>query len=181
MNCKPFCKFPEVKIIKPSVHHDNRGYFLELYQCQKFDSLGIHTEFVQTNHSMSHKNVIRGMHFQSGRGQAKLVYALYGEIFDVVVDIREDSPSFGKWEGIILNDQNHYGLYIPEGFAHGFAVLSEKAFISYQVNSLYDAEKEKGFNFNDPFVDIKWPIQDYIVSEKDLHNPSLKELMTCIG
>ena len=126
-----------LKLIKPKVFKDSRGFFLESYNEATYQEAGIDASFVQDNHSFSQKNTVRGMHFQTIPGQAKLLRVSQGEIFDVAVDIRPDSPTFGKWEGVILNSTNHHQLFVPIGFAHGFCVLSEEAHVMYKVSSLY--------------------------------------------
>ena len=166
-----------LKLIKPKIYKDNRGYFLESFQEVLYQKLGISCPFVQDNHSYSQKGCIRGMHFQSFPGQAKLVRVAVGEIYDVAVDIRGDSPTFGKWEGVILNDQNHHQLFIPAGFAHGFCVLSEETHVLYKVSTPYDAKFEKSFQWNDPQINIQWPCEKPILSEKDLNAFSLKEVL----
>ncbi|MCB1116429.1 MAG: dTDP-4-dehydrorhamnose 3,5-epimerase [Chlamydiia bacterium] len=165
-----------VKLISPQVFRDGRGYFLESHQAVKYRALGIDDEFVQDNHSCSGKGVIRGMHFQSKPGQAKLVRVASGQIYDVVVDIRPNSPTFGKWVGTVLDGENHHQLYIPVGFAHGFCVLSDEAHVLYKTSSVYNHETEKGFRFDDPEIGIKWPVKDPIVSERDQQCPYFYEL-----
>lgn len=166
-----------LKLIKPKVFHDERGFFLETYQQSEYEKLGICCSFVQDNQSFSKKNCIRGMHFQSTPGQAKLIRAAKGKIFDVAVDIRQDSPTFGKWEGVILDDQEHAQLFIPVGFAHGFCVLSDEAHVLYKVNHPYSSLTEKGFRFNDPDVGIPWPTETPILSKRDIEAPTLMQIM----
>ncbi|MCB1081643.1 MAG: dTDP-4-dehydrorhamnose 3,5-epimerase [Chlamydiia bacterium] len=167
-------KLPGAKLISPTVFHDERGYFLESHQQVRYKDLGIDETFVQDNHSFSKEGVIRGMHFQAG--QAKLVRVASGKIYDVIVDIRPDSPTFGKWEGVILGGADHQQLYIPEGFAHGFCVLSPEAHVLYKISSYYNKEIEQGFRFDDPEIGIDWPIKAAIVSERDRANPYFYEL-----
>jgi dTDP-4-dehydrorhamnose 3,5-epimerase len=138
--------------------------------------LGIREEFVQDNQSLSNKNVLRGLHYRVDPEQAKLVRVVKGEVFDVVVDIRKSSPTFGEWQSFILSDTNYLQLYVPVGFAHGFLVLSDTAEFLYKVSEYYSAEKEKGIIWNDPDIGIDWPISDPILSEKDKSNPRLKSL-----
>lgn len=164
-----------LKLIKPKIFKDSRGFFLESYNQAIYQQNGIDPIFVQDNHSFSQKDTIRGMHFQSKPGQAKLLRVSHGEIFDVAVDIRPDSPTFGEWEGVILNDQNHYQLFIPVGFAHGFCVLSQDAHVMYKVSSLYNAATEMGFRWNDPSINIKWPTINPIVSDRDQKAPLFTE------
>lgn len=165
-----------LKLIKPAVFRDNRGFFLESFQQSLFEKNGLCSHFPQDNHSFSGKGCIRGMHYQSFPGQAKLIRVVMGTIFDVAVDIRKDSPTYGQWEGVILDDLNHHELYIPVGFAHGFCVLSDQAHVLYKVSTLYDAKHEKGFRWDDPDVNIQWPIKEAILSEKDKGAPFFKEL-----
>ena len=161
-----------VKLFRPVIHTDNRGYLLETFRVgEVFDS------FVQDNLSFSTKNCLRGMHFQQGLQQDKLVFVVTGKIFDVVVDIRKDSSTFGMWEGYILDDKEHHQLFIPKGFAHGFCVLSDRAYVMYKISKFYVAQLEKGFHWKDPDVDIRWPIDDPIVSDKDKNSPPLRELL----
>lgn len=163
------------KLIKAKVFHDERGFFWECYRKPLPISQGF--EFVQDNHSYSKKNTLRGMHFQRAPGQAKLISVLQGKIFDVVVDIRPDSPTFKHWEGIILDAQNYEQLYIPIGFAHGFCVLSEDAHVFYKVSNFYDPCEEKTFRFDDPEIGIEWPIQEPFISERDLNAPLFNEVV----
>ena len=154
---------------------DDRGYFKEIFKESSFIENEINTRFIQDNFSHSIKGVLRGLHFQKNpKAQAKLVTVFRGEIFDVVVDVRKDSPTYGKWVSEILSEQNHKLLYIPEGFAHGYCVLSEEADIFYKVNQEYSPENDGGFIWNDPEVSIKWPIDKPTMSEKDLKLPLLK-------
>ena len=162
-------------LIKPQVFHDYRGFFLETFQQSVYEKLGIQSPFVQDNHSFSKQGCIRGMHFQSFPGQAKLIRVAVGKIFDVAVDIRPHSPTYGQWEGIILDDQSHQQLFIPVGFAHGFCVLSPEAHVLYKVSQPYNPTFEKGFRWDDPHVNIKWPIKNPIISERDQQSPFLHE------
>lgn len=161
--------------LEPKVHNDLRGFFLESYQEARYKELGILAKFVQDNHSFSKKGVIRGMHFQ--KGQAKFIYCPVGEIFDVVVDIRKESKTFGRWQGFYLSGENHKQLYIPDGFAHGFAVLSDEAHVMYKVSTYFDKDLENGFLFNDPGVAINWPIKEPILSERDKSAPFMREVV----
>jgi len=166
---------PDVILIETKVFPDERGFFLESFKESVFASNEIDTKFVQDNFSHSVKGVLRGLHYQKNpKAQAKLVTALRGEIFDVSVDIRKDSPTYGKWVGEILSENNHKLLYIPEGFAHGFCILSETADVLYKVNQEYSPEDEKGIIWNDPEVKITWPIDKPILQEKDSKLPVLK-------
>jgi dTDP-4-dehydrorhamnose 3,5-epimerase len=165
-------------LVESVVHGDARGFFLETYRRSAFAELGIHDEFVQDNHSRSQRGVLRGMHFQPG--QAKLVRCARGAIFDVVVDIRLGSPSFGSWEGAQLDDEDHRQLYVPDGFAHGFCVLSEVADVIYKVSTYYDPGAESGFRFDDPEVGIEWPGHiELQASPRDREAPLLRELNLC--
>jgi dTDP-4-dehydrorhamnose 3,5-epimerase len=165
---------PEVILVQAQSFSDDRGYFLESFKESVFVNNGINTKFVQDNFSHSIKGVLRGLHYQiNPKAQAKLVTALRGEIFDVAVDIRQGSPTYGKWVGEILSEKNHNSLYIPEGFAHGFCTLSE-ADIFYKVTQEYSPEHEKGISWNDPEIDIAWPIENPILIKKDRSLPTLK-------
>jgi dTDP-4-dehydrorhamnose 3,5-epimerase len=165
----------DVILVEAKAFPDERGFFLESFKESIFASNGINTRFVQDNFSHSIKGVLRGLHYQKNpKAQAKLVIALRGEIFDVAVDIRKGSPTYGKWVGEILSENNHKLLYIPEGFAHGFCVLSEEADVLYKVNQEYSPEDEMGIMWNDSEINIKWPIDKPILHEKDSNLPSLK-------
>jgi dTDP-4-dehydrorhamnose 3,5-epimerase len=165
-----------LKLIKPKVFKDHRGFFFESFQQAHYEKAGLIGSFPQDNHSYSQKGCIRGMHFQSYPGQAKLVRVAVGKIYDVAVDLRPDSPTFGKWEGVILDDQNHHQLFVPVGFAHGFCVLSDEAHVMYKVSTPYHPTYEKGFRWDDPDIQIQWPINNPIVSERDQKAPFFKEL-----
>ena len=155
--------------IQPAVFADNRGYFFECYSKRDFEEAGITADFVQDNQSRSVKGVLRGLHYQITHPQAKLVRAVYGEIFDVAVDVRRDSPSYGKWQGVILSAEKQNQFFIAEGFAHGFLVLSDTAIFSYKCADFYYPDDEGGIAWDDPSIGIKWPDlgMDYILSEKD--------------
>lgn len=165
-----------VYILEPKVFGDNRGYFMETYNENEFKKLGLNYNFVQDNQSKSKKGVLRGLHFQKTYPQAKLVRVLEGEVFDVAVDLRKDSPTYGKWVGVILSEENKRQFMIPRGFAHGFVVLSETATFTYKCDEFYHPEDEGGIMWNDKDVGIIWPM-DYepLLSEKDKLHPSLKE------
>jgi dTDP-4-dehydrorhamnose 3,5-epimerase len=165
-----------LKLIKPKVFRDERGFFLESFHQSIYEKAGLLDRFSQDNHSYSKKGCLRGMHFQSYPGQSKLIRVAVGKIFDVAVDIRPDSSTFGQWEGILLDDQEHHQLFIPVGFAHGFCVLSDEAHVMYKVSSPYHPKFEKDFRWNDPDIKIEWPIQTPIVSERDQKAPFFKEL-----
>jgi dTDP-4-dehydrorhamnose 3,5-epimerase len=162
-------------LLEPEVHGDPRGFFQETYRESEFAALGVHDEFVQDNHSRSARGVLRGMHFQPG--QAKLVRCARGAILDVLVDVRPASPSFGSWESYRLDDEAHRQLYVPDGFAHGFCVLSDLADVVYKVSTYYDPTTESGFRFDDPEVGIEWPDDlDLVTSPRDREAPLLSEL-----
>ena len=168
-------EIPDVKLITPKHYDDERGYFLESYKESEFVKNGINVKFLQDNFSHSIKDVLRGLHYQKGpKAQAKLVTALKGEIFDVAVDIRKNSPTYGKWVGEILSEKNHKLLYIPEGFAHGFCVLSNEADVLYKVNQEYSPENERGIIWNDSEINIEWPTNKPILHKKDSLLPTLK-------
>ena len=167
----------DVILIESQSFEDQRGYFLENFNRSIFYQNGISTKFIQDNFSYSKKNVLRGLHFQKNNtGQAKLVSVLSGEIFDVAVDIRKNSSTYGKWVSEILSGENHKSLYIPEGFAHGFCVLSDNASVLYKINQEYSPENESGIIWNDPDLNISWPISEPILSNKDKNLPCLKNI-----
>lgn len=162
----------DVYIIEPQVFGDNRGYFFETYKKAEFDRAGLKYDFVQDNQSKSKKGVLRGLHYQKNYPQAKLVRVLEGEVFDVAVDLRKNSPTYGKWTGVILSAENKKMFMIPRGFAHGFVVLSETATFAYKCDEIYHPEDEGGILWNDPDIDINWPLTNGIIlSEKDKNNP----------
>jgi dTDP-4-dehydrorhamnose 3,5-epimerase len=171
-------ELPGVVIAEPRVFSDERGFFAETYHRQKYAKGGIDTVFVQDNHSRSRQGVLRGMHYQLKNPQAKLVYVVSGEIFDVAVDLRQGSPAFGKWTGTTLSDKNRRQMFIPVGFAHGFCVLSPYADVIYKCSNLYDPSDDRGLLWNDPDVAIKWPASDPVVSEKDKNLPVLDRIAT---
>jgi dTDP-4-dehydrorhamnose 3,5-epimerase len=163
--------------ITPRVFADGRGFFLESYREPAYRAAGIDVSFVQDNHSRSVRGTLRGLHFQRSPGQAKLVRVVTGRIWDVAVDIRPSSPTFGKWYGIELDAEQHKQLFVPVGFAHGFCVLSEFADVLYKVSSPYDAATEDGFAWNDPDVAIAWPVVDPILSARDVNARPLREVV----
>lgn len=170
-------RISDVKIIQPKVFGDERGFFLETFEKQRYqEALGINLEFVQDNHSRSRQNVLRGLHFQKTNPQGKLVRVVRGEVFDVAVDIRADSPTFGVWQGVILSEENKTQLWIPPGLAHGFLVLSDTADFEYKCTDYYDPASEGCLIWNDPDVGIDWPIASPLLSEKDLRGKPLKDL-----
>jgi dTDP-4-dehydrorhamnose 3,5-epimerase len=165
-------------VVEPAVFRDERGFFAETYRRSLFDELGIPEEMVQDNHSRSARGIVRGMHFQIGAGAAKLVRAGSGAIYDVVVDLRIGSPTFGEWEGFELSDENMRMLYCPVGFAHGFCVLSESADVMYKQSNYYADETERGIAYNDPDVAIAWPLPtaELIPSQRDATAPLLRDI-----
>ncbi|MCO6550200.1 MULTISPECIES: dTDP-4-dehydrorhamnose 3,5-epimerase [Gilliamella] len=167
----------DVKIIKPKVFGDERGFFLETFEQKRYqEMLGIELNFVQDNHSRSQKDVLRGLHFQKENPQGKLVRVVRGEVFDVAVDIRKDSPTYGKWVGVTLTEENKTQLWIPPGLAHGFAVLSDIADFEYKCTNYYDPKSEGCLLWNDPTVNISWPISNPLLSAKDKLGKKLQEL-----
>jgi len=168
-------------LIKPRVYRDDRGFFVETYQSDRYRSAGIDCVFVQDNHSRSSERTLRGLHYQSSPGQAKLVYVVEGSIFDVVVDIRPESPTFGRWEAVVLDSETHTQLFIPVGFAHGFCVLSAAADVVYKVSSLYDAATECAIAYDDPELGIQWPTTEPVVSPRDRSAESFSEFARRAG
>ena len=164
-------------LVEPEVHGDERGFFLETYRRDRYRSLGIEVEFVQDNHSRSRQGTVRGLHYQTDPGQAKLVRVARGRILDVALDIRIGSPTFGQHESLELDDIRHRQLFVPVGFAHGFAVLSETADVAYKVSSVFDPATEAGIAWDDPALGIDWHVAEPRVSDRDRTNPSLAEAM----
>lgn len=174
------CEIEGVYVIEPKCFSDNRGYFMETYNYEDFRKAGLPHVFVQDNQSLSKRGVLRGLHYQKNHPQGKLVRVLKGEIFDVAVDIRKDSKTYGKWVGVHLTAESKKQLYVPEGMAHGFLVLSEEAEFAYKCTRYYHPEDEGGIRYNDEDLNISWPIpadMELILSEKDLNNGSFKELI----
>ncbi|RJP84072.1 MAG: dTDP-4-dehydrorhamnose 3,5-epimerase [Desulfobacteraceae bacterium] len=167
---------PGVCLIEPDCFEDHRGFFMETHHQEKYRQAGLDKTFVQDNHSHSKRHVLRGLHYQLNRPQGKLVYAVTGEIFDVAVDIRRSSPTFGLWTGAILSAQNHKQIYVPEGFAHGFVVLSESADVIYKCTDVYTPGDEYGVLWNDPAIGINWPIDSPVLSQKDQENQKLEDI-----
>lgn len=163
-----------VLLVKPSIYNDNRGFFYEGYQAKKYFANGITVPFVQDNVSRSKQGVLRGLHYQLQKPQDKLVSVIRGQVFDVVVDVRRGSPTFGQWYSQILSDENAYQLFIPKGFAHGFCVLSDYADFMYKVSEYYYPQGEKGILWNDPTLRINWPVDNPIISDKDQANSWFK-------
>jgi dTDP-4-dehydrorhamnose 3,5-epimerase len=169
-------KIPGVRIVEPSVHGDERGFFMESYSRDRYAEAGIPGEFVQDNVSLSAKGILRGLHLQHPNAQGKLCFVLEGEVFDVAVDVRVGSPTFGQWEGVTLSSENKRQLYVPPGFAHGFCVLSERAMFSYKCSDFYAARSEIGVAWDDPEIGIEWPIQSPRLSDKDQQNRRLQDI-----
>jgi len=168
---------PGVLLIEPKLFRDPRGFFLETYHRQKYLEAGIDGAFVQDNCSHSVRGVLRGLHYQLRHAQAKLVHVVLGTIFDVVVDIRKGSPTFGKWVSCTLSDQNRHQLYVPKGFAHGFCVMSDEADVVYKCSDNYDPSDERGVLWCDPGIGIKWPVPHPVLSPKDAVLRSLSDIL----
>jgi len=169
-------KLDGVYIVEPQVFYDDRGFFLETYHQRKYAESGINCNFVQDNLSRSVRGTLRGLHYQLEHGQAKLIQVIKGDVFDVVVDIRRDSPSFKQWAGVNLSEENKRQLFVPEGFAHGFCVLSEVAHVLYKCSDLYVPEDEGGILWSDPDLAIDWPIEKPLLSDKDSRLPCLADV-----
>jgi len=167
---------PEVKLVKPQVFPDDRGFFMQSYHEQQYREAGIEMPFVQDNRSRSSRGVLRGLHYQLEHAQDKLVSVTCGEVFDVVVDIRHGSPTFGKWVGEILSDKNHHQMFIPKGFAHGFCVLSEEVDLFYKCSDFYTPGDEYGVLWSDPEIGIEWSSMEVRLSEKDRQLPLLADI-----
>jgi dTDP-4-dehydrorhamnose 3,5-epimerase len=165
-----------LKVLSPQIYPDERGFFLETFRAPLYAQEGISPSFVQDNLVFSKKHVIRGLHFQNHPGQAKLVSCLEGVIWDVAVDLRLHSKTFGQWESVLLDSHLREQFFIPVGFAHGYCVLSESALVSYKVSSIYDPLEEKSLRWNDPDLKIQWPIDTPFLSERDQKSPYFKEL-----
>jgi len=166
-----------LKLLQPQVFDDARGYFLETFHLSKFDASGVQDAFVQDNLSFSKRGVLRGLHYQYPHWQGKLVFVLQGEIYDAVVDIRKNSPTFGKWFGIVLSEHNHLQLYVPPGFAHGFCVTSDNARVMYKCTEFYSPGNEHTILWNDPAIGIRWPETKPVLSEKDAKGVRLQDAM----
>ncbi len=175
MHFTPSPTLPEIIIIEPELFEDDRGYFAEMYHQKKFEEAGIKGNFVQDNRSRSCQGTIRGLHYQLGKAQGKLVWVLFGEVFDVVVDIRRSSRTFGKWQGIMLSSENKKGIYIPPDFAHGFCVLSDEAEIFYKCTEFYSPENERTIRWDDTDLGIDWPTKAPILSKKDATAPLFRD------
>ena len=164
---------PGVIVVEPDVHHDGRGFFLETYHAAKYAAAGIPGPFVQDNLSRSVRATLRGLHLQVARPQAKLLRVIEGEIYDVAVDVRRGSPTFGRWVGVTLSADSHRQCYVPAGFAHGFSVISETAQVEYKCTDLYDPASEIGIAWDDPEIGIQWPVKEPILSDRDRAHPRL--------
>lgn len=172
-------KIEGLVILEPSVFGDDRGYFMETYNEEEFHQVGLNMKFVQDNESKSSKGVLRGLHFQRKFSQGKLVRVTKGEVYDVGVDLRNGSPTYGQWAGVLLTEKNKTMFYVPEGFAHGFLVLSEEAVFNYKCTNLYAPEYDGGIRWNDPEIGVDWPldqIEEVLLSEKDQKLPFLSEI-----
>lgn len=170
-------KLDGCKIVEPRVFGDDRGFFIETFQAARYaEALGIETQFVQDNHSRSTKGVLRGLHFQRTKPQGKLVRVVVGEVYDVAVDIRKDSKTFGQWEGVLLSAENKKQFWVPPGFAHGFAVISDTAEVEYKCTDYYDASDQGCILWNDPGFAIPWPVETPLLSDKDANAPVLADL-----
>jgi dTDP-4-dehydrorhamnose 3,5-epimerase len=167
---------PDVLIIEPTIFEDSRGFFMETFHVKRYNEYGIKEIFVQDNHSQSFKNVLRGLHYQLHNPQAKLIQVISGEVFDVAVDIRLSSPTFGQWVSVYLSETNKRQFFIPVGFAHGFLVLSDMANLIYKCSDFYVSGDEYGIRWDDPTLDIKWPSNDFIISKKDNEHQFLRDL-----
>lgn len=168
-------KLDNVVIVKPDVFGDHRGFFMETYQGERYREAGIACDFVQDNLSFSVRNTLRGLHYQVSRPQAKLVQVITGEIYDVAVDIRPGSPTFGQWLGVHLSGENRHQLFVPAGFAHGFCVLSETAHFLYKCSDYYSPADEGGILWSDPAIGIDWPVTAPVISDKDAHFATLAD------
>jgi dTDP-4-dehydrorhamnose 3,5-epimerase len=169
-------KLDGLVLLEPAVHGDSRGFMVETYRSDLWPEHGVEVEFVQHNHSRSAKGTLRGLHFQTEPGQAKLVRCSRGKIVDVAVDLRRGSPTFGQWEAHALDDEAHRQLFVPVGFGHGFAVLSDIADVTYLLSSPYDPATESGIAWDDPEVGVEWPVDDPLLSERDKQAPRLSEV-----
>lgn len=168
-------RLPGVKLIEPDVYGDQRGFFMETWNLDRYRDIGITSTMTQANASRSARGVLRGLHFQTPNPQGKLVYVMEGEVFDVAVDIRRGSPTFGQWEGVTLSAENKRQFYVPAGYAHGFCVTSEHALFCYLCTTIYDAEADAGVAWNDPDIGIDWPIASPSLSGKDQNAPTLRD------
>lgn len=175
MRFTPSDKLPDVIIIEPELFEDCRGFFMEIYHYEKYKKAGIKDFFLQDNRVWSKRNTLRGLHYQIEKPQGKLIWAQSGKVFDVAVDIRRNSPTFGEWFGMILSEDNKTSLYIPPNFAHGYCVLSDDAEMLYKCTDLYSPQHERCIRWDDPEIAIDWPINNPVLSEKDTKAPVFKE------
>ena len=178
------CEIEGLKVITPTVFGDERGYFMETYQYNDYKAAGIDMEFVQDNQSASKKGVLRGLHFQIQYPQDKLVRVIRGQVYDVAVDLRKGSPTFGKWHGVLLSEENKKQFFVPKNFAHGYLVLSDYAEFCYKVTDFYHPNDEGGLMYNDPDIGVQWPAldgADILLSEKDTKHGSFKEYLEKYG
>lgn len=166
---------PGVLVLEPAVHGDGRGHFLETWNRPRYREAGVPADFVQSNQARSRRGVLRGLHYQTGRPQAKLVWAVSGEVLDVAVDIRRSSPFFGRWVGVTLSGENHHQIFVPEGFAHGYCVLSESAELAYLCSDTYWPPGDRGVRWDDPALGIAWPPGEKLLSAKDRALPLLAD------
>ena len=169
-------KLPGVLIIEPRTFGDTRGFFMETWRQERYEQLGIKEKFVQDNLSYSTRGVLRGLHYQQPNAQGKLVSVVQGEVFDVAVDIRVGSKTFGKWTGVVLSGENHRQLWVPPGFAHGFCVLSDTTYFTYKCTDVYTPKAEGGIIWNDPDIGIEWPLKNIVLSDKDQVYSRLKNI-----
>ncbi len=176
MNVTP-CELPEVLLVEPRVFRDERGFFLESWHERRYAQAGLPGPFVQDNHSFSRRGTLRGLHVQARRPQGKLVRATQGEMFDVAVDVRQGSPTFGRWVARVLNGAEQLQLWVPPGFAHGFLTLSEEAHVEYKCTGFYDPEDDLAIAWDDPDLAIAWPAREPLLSERDRRAPRLREVL----
>jgi len=169
-------EIPDLVLLEATAHGDDRGFLVESFREEAWAEHGVIGPFVQENHSRSSAGILRGLHFQTSPGQAKLVRCVRGAIWDVAVDLRPDSPTYKQWEGVELSDENHRQVFIPVGFGHGFCVLSDVADVAYKLTSVYDPATEAGIKWDDPDVGVDWPIADPKLSERDMNAPALSEI-----
>ena len=172
---------PDLLLIEPAIHRDERGFFLESFRASALAEAGVKHAFVQDNHAQSVKNTLRGLHYQTTPGQAKLLRCTRGAIWDVAVDVRPDSSTFGQWVGVELDAERYQMLYIPVGFAHGYAALSDVVEVQYKCSNYYDGKTEAGIAYDDPDIAIPWPVDTPIVSERDRNNPRLRDVFPKAG
>ncbi len=170
------CHIPGLLIIEPKVFGDTRGFFLETWNRRRYGEAGLDVDFVQDNVSFSRRGILRGLHFQNPKPQGKLLQVLQGEVFDVAVDIRSSSPTFGKWHGLVLSGENKTQFYIPAGFAHGFVVLSETALFQYKCTELYSPQDEMAIRWDDPDLGIQWPLKEPLLSDRDAKGLRLRDM-----